>query len=110
MAIILQLKVNVFSYKLGQLSKTTKITQELYDELKPLMRDIMEYKKTDRYNFSRATALYIEDNRWVTKYKVEKIYSAHADKIEKFMKFVPQHVDGIYSFELIKTETVDTIA
>ena len=112
MSTTIQLKVNGRSYEYPNPTKITEITQEEYDELLPLMKIIIDLKKKNIWNFNKVTRLVWSDttNEWVRDYVIKKSYPEEFHKeIDKLMKYVPDNIDGINSFELLKIETLDKL-
>ena len=111
MATILQLKVNGISYNYPSSTKITEITQKEYDELLPLMKVIIDSKKKDIWNFNKVKQLdwSYTKNDWVHEYVIKKRYPGFEKEIDKLMNYVPSNIDGIESFELLRTETLDKL-
>ena len=65
---IYQLKITFGNYNSGDFQKSKKITKEKYYEFAPLMKDIIEYGRTNnKYNLSSDTKL--EYNPTTCKYE-----------------------------------------
>lgn len=112
MASILKLQVNGVSYERPNATKITDISQEEYDELLPLMTAIIGTKAKTQWNFNRYTELVWDytKNDWVRDYSIKKQYPATFHKeIDKLMKYVPENMDGIDSFVLMKVETLNKV-
>lgn len=109
---ILQLKVNGISYEYSNSTKITEITQEEFDELLPLMKEIIEAKNEDIWNFNLSTDLDFDPlkGKWVEYYKIKTSYPKFNKEIDKLVKYIPSHIDGIESFELLRTETLKQIS
>ena len=96
--------------------KSTSITLEDLQMLKPLIKEILNQKKHLKYNWSNETEL-VRDNTTRTGWKDQpKVYvyypNINKKKIDKFIKYIPQgRLYKIYEISVYKVEkiNIDTI-
>lgn len=95
--------------------KSTSLTLEILNEIKPFLQAIIENRKTNKYNWSNDTELVKDNNSvsgWVSEPKVYKMYPRFDKKlINKVMrKYIPQGVlYRIYDITVLKVEEVKII-
>ena len=92
--------------------KSTSITYEILSKIKPLLQAIVEYRKTNKYNWSNDTEL-VRDNTsksgWKDELKVYKMYPQIDKKlINKARKYIPHGIlYRIYEITIFKVEEIN---
>ena len=111
-----QLRITFGDYNTGDFQKSKKISKEKYYEFAPLMKDIIEYGRTqNKYNLSSNTRL--EYNYITCKYEEQyNDYFKYKDKyslneFNEFMKFIHPHksFDNVLKFEFLETKVISII-